>query len=62
MVQSETMEESCRDRLDGALTQEEGWEEKFVLVDRLMGLSGLWDFRGAGSQEVIVGLDKWVRL
>ena len=38
-------------------------KRKFVLVvvDRLTGVSGAWAFRGAGSREIIRGLEWWVR-
>ena len=32
-----------------------------VVVDRLMGVSGVWTFRGMGSREVIAGLSQLVR-
>ena len=32
-----------------------------VVVDRLMGVSGVWAFRDAGDWEIIAGLEKWVR-
>ena len=26
-----------------------------------MGVSGAWGFRGAGSREIIAGLERWVQ-
>ena len=32
-----------------------------VVVDRLIGVSEARAFRGAGSREIVAGLDHWVR-
>lgn len=32
-----------------------------MIVDRLIGVSGAWACKGAGSREIILGLDQWVR-
>ena len=32
-----------------------------MVIDRLTGLGQAWAFRNAGSREVIMGLENWVR-